>query len=122
MNHEMLSREHCAAELADIEYQINLESSLLKRAMDNKAATAAQKHASQMAKLKSRRNLIRATLEAMSPRAPTNPDQVWAEFLNEVLPNLAPARLEELRRRVTEIIGEPLRLVYDADAERARNG
>lgn len=122
MSDELKSVEHCDAELARLDTQIALELEMLRTAISRNAFTASQKLSAQVAKSQQQRNYVEACRVALAPKAPTNPDQVWAEFLNEVLPNLAPARLEELRRRVTEIIGEPLRLVYDADAERARNG
>ena len=112
---EMLSREHCLAELEDLEKQLKLERRLLKLSEKRGAFTAMQKFANQISSLTARRNYVQACLEALTPKVPTDPDQVWHEFLHDTLPMLAPVRLEQLRRRIDEVIGAPLRLVHNAD-------
>lgn len=121
MSDNLLSKAHCLAEIETLEEQIKLESMLLAKSVKASAATAAQKLSNQLAARKSRLNYVRACLEAFTPKPPGNPDQVWREFLDETLPGLAPVRLEEMRRKIDAVIGQPLRLVHDADA-RAEDG
>ncbi len=115
MSDTMLSKAHCLAEIETLEEQIKLESMLLAKSVKASAATAAQKLSNQLAARKSRLNYVRACLEAFTPTVITDPDQVWFEFMNDTIPKLAPARLEQLRRRIDEVIGAPLRLVHNAD-------
>ena len=120
---DILSIEHCEAELADTESAIKLQEALLGRAIKAGAFTAAQRLSSQLSTLKSRRNHLVAVLDALKTTAGNKAitdDQKRARVLMEELPRIAryaPGFAEEMRRTLDRLLGVRLELVHDADRE-----